>query len=239
MLARHLEPVCAIARGIDLAAGATGYDRDSLQAFASDLDIIILCIPPAAIENVLTILGPVLDGKQILADITSVKIRPMQLMEVAYNGPVIGTHPLFGPAGSKDWSICLTPGQNAGEADVELLRHLFTAIGWRPFCSTAEAHDRNIAFVQGLNFVTSLAYFATMDCNGEICHYLTPSFRRRLAATRKMLGEDTALFSWIYDANPRSGQMLEHYQEMLGMIGRGQIDELARLAATWLELDEE
>lgn len=239
MLARHLEPVCALVRGIDLPGADSGYDGASLTAFASGLDIIILCIPPAAIAAVLELLVPGLDGRQILADITSVKIEPMRLMETAYKGPVIGTHPMFGPAGSKDWKICLTPGRNASEADVELLRQLFTALGWQPFCSTPEDHDRNIAFVQSLNFVTSLAYFATRDCTEEIRHYLTPSFRRRLAASRKMLGEDTALFSWIYNANPRSGQMLERYREMLEMVIQGRIDDLAKHAATWLNLAEE
>ena len=39
-----------------------------------------------------------MDGKQILADVGSVKTLPIAGMVARYPGPVVGTHPLFGPA---------------------------------------------------------------------------------------------------------------------------------------------
>lgn len=59
-------------------------------------DAVFLCIPAGAMAEVLPHLVPHLDGRQILADITSVK-SSLWAMERAYAGPVVGTHPLFGP----------------------------------------------------------------------------------------------------------------------------------------------
>ena len=69
------------------------------EAFAEALpgaDAVFLCIPAGAMAEVLPHLVPHLDGRQILADITSVKMQPLGQMERAYAGPVVGTHPLFG-----------------------------------------------------------------------------------------------------------------------------------------------
>ena len=70
------------------------------EVFAEALpgaDAVFLCIPAGAMAEVLPHLVPHLDGRQILADITSVKMQPLGQMERAYAGPVVGTHPLFGP----------------------------------------------------------------------------------------------------------------------------------------------
>ena len=54
-------------------------------------DAVFLCIPAGAMAEVLPHLVPHLDGGQILADITSVKMQPLGQMERAYAGPVVGT----------------------------------------------------------------------------------------------------------------------------------------------------
>lgn len=49
-------------------------------------DAVFLCIPAGAMAEVLPHLVPHLDGGQILADITSVKMQPLGQMERAYAG---------------------------------------------------------------------------------------------------------------------------------------------------------
>ena len=79
-------------------------------------DAVFLCIPAGAMAEVLPHLVPHLDGGQILADITSVKMQPLGQMERAYAGPVVGTHPLFGPKPQpSDLRVCITPGAAATE----------------------------------------------------------------------------------------------------------------------------
>lgn len=54
------------------------------EAFAEALpgaDAVFLCIPAGAMAEVLPHLVPHLDGRQILADITSVKMQPLGQME--------------------------------------------------------------------------------------------------------------------------------------------------------------
>ena len=209
------------------------------DAFASALDgtdAAVLCIPAGALPETLHRLVPHMDGRQVLMDITSVKIRPLEQMEAAYTGPVVGTHPLFGPQpNATDLRVCITPGSRAGETEIALVESLFHDMGCTVFRSTAEEHDRASAAIQGLNFITNVAYFATLAHRDELLPYLTPSFRRRLDAARKMLTEDAALFEWLFEANPLSTEAVRRYRSFLNVAAGGDVNILVRQAAWWWE----
>ena len=103
------------------------------EAFAEALpgaDAVFLCIPAGAMAEALPHLVPHLDGRQILADITSVKMQPLGQMERAYAGPVVGTHPLFGPKPQpSDLRVCITPGAAATDTHIGLVEGLFKDMG--------------------------------------------------------------------------------------------------------------
>ena len=198
------------------------------EAFAEALpgaDAVFLCIPAGAMAEVLPHLVPHLDGRQILADITSVKMQPLGQMERAYAGPVVGTHPLFGPKPQpSDLRVCITPGAAATDTHIGLVEGLFKDMGCTTFRSTAEAHDSAAASIQGLNFISSLAYFATLAEHEELLPFITPSFRRRLEASRKLLTEDAPLFEWLFEANPMSQESIRQYRSFLNVAAGGDVN---------------
>lgn len=75
-------------------------------------------------------------------------------------------------------------------------------MGCLSFRSTPQEHDAAAASIQGLNFISTLAYFATLAEHEELLPFLTPSFRRRMDSARKMLMEDGALFEWLFESHP-------------------------------------
>lgn len=230
MLCRRWREAGHAVRGVDLP-----LTEDAL-AKAAAAEAVVLCIPAGALPETLHKLVPHLDGSQILMDITSVKLRPLEQMEAAYAGPVVGTHPLFGPKPQEsDLRVCVTPGRRAEEAHVALVEQLFRDMGCATFRSTAEEHDRAAAAIQGLNFITSAAYFATLANREELLPYLTPSFRRRLEASRKMLTEDAALFEWLFEANPLSQEAVRRYRSFLNVAAGGDINVLVEQAGWWWE----
>ena len=215
--------------GLDLPLTDEGF-----SSALSGADAVFLCIPAGALSEVLPRLAPHLDGRQVLADITSVKMRPLAQMEAAYAGPVVGTHPLFGPKPQpSDLRVCVTPGRNAEEPHIALVEGLFRDMGCASFRSTAQAHDRATASIQGLNFISSLAYFSTLAEQEELLPFLTPSFRRRLEASRKMLTEDAPLFEWLFEANPLSQESVRQYRSFLNVAAGGDINVLVQRARWW------
>ena len=227
------------------AAGytVTGIDLPLTdEKFAESLrgrDIVVLCIPAGALGDVLPRLVAHFDGSQILSDITSVKIRPLQQMERAYAGPVVGTHPLFGPVPQPPYlKVCITPGQNASEEDCRTVEALFVDMGCTTFRSSAHDHDVAEASVQGLNFISSLAYFSTLAEHEELLPFLTPSFKRRMDAAHKMLMDDAPLFEWLFEANPLSQDAVRKYRNFLNVAAGGDINLLLQRAQWWWTSDK-
>jgi prephenate dehydrogenase len=221
------------------AAGisASGADQPladaELEGLCAAANLVLLCVPIAAMPEALRALSPHLNGRQVLADIASVKVRPMAHMQEAYNGPVVGTHPLFGPEPPADPRVAVCPGAQAGEDDLRLVEELFTRIGCATFRTTAQEHDNAAAYIQGLNFVTSAAYFATLAEHPEYLPFLTPSFQRRKEAARTMLTEDGPLFEALFEANPASQDAVRSYRAFLNLAAGGDLSLLRERAAGW------
>ena len=97
----------------------------------------------------------------------------------------------------------------------------------------AGGHDRAAAFVQGLNFVTSVAYFAAQAAGGEVRKYLTPSFARRMVAAEKLITKDAALFEALFEANPYSHEAVRNFRSLLNIAAGGDVDLLVRRAEAW------
>ena len=202
-------------------------------------DLAIICVPAAVFREVIAAVCPHLPPTAVLADITSVKEIPLQQMEAAWAGPVVGTHPLFGPQPDPeaDQPVAIVPGTNAGQEHVELASGFFTALGCRVFGSTAEKHDKAMARIQNMNFITSLAYFALLAGQDDLLPFVTPSFLRRQNAARKMLTEDARMFAGLFEANPYSYEAVRQYRQMLNLAAAGDIDLLCQRARWWWQDD--
>ncbi|MEF2146477.1 MAG: prephenate dehydrogenase/arogenate dehydrogenase family protein [Desulfovibrionaceae bacterium] len=219
------------------AAGreVVGLDRPLETAGLDQLDsccLVLLCVPVPALDEVLGLVVPHLAPGAILADICSVKVLPMQRMTTAYDGPVIGTHPLFGPVIPEGFAprVAVTPASGADPAPVV---ELLADMGFQPFTGTAEEHDRAVAYVQGLNFISTVAHLSAMRQVRGIENYLTPSFQRRLDSASKMLTEDRALFETISESNPFLQETVRQFTAFLNIAAGGDLELLADHARWW------
>ena len=198
--------------------------------------IILSCLPEAALTETLNRLGPGLRPDQILTDITSLKGPAMRIMAEAHPGPVVGTHPLFGPEPAPDdLTVAVTPGHKADEEHIRLIEGLYTAFGCRVFRTTPQEHDRGAAFVQGLNFISSAAYLASLAERADLLPFLTPSFRRRLEGARKLLIEDGDMFQGFTSANPMTKDAVHTFRLFLDLAESGGLPDVLRRARWWYE----
>jgi prephenate dehydrogenase len=228
MLLRRLHAAGISASGVDQPLTDAG-----LRQLCAAADLVLLCVPIAAMPEALRAIRPHLNGRQVLADIASVKVQPMSQMQEAYAGPVVGTHPLFGPESSGDLRVALCPGVQAGEEDLLLVEDVFTRIGCAVFRTTAQEHDEAAAYIQGLNFVSSAAYFAALAEHPEFLPFLTPSFQRRKEAARAMLTDDGQLFAALFEANPASQNAVRSYRAFLNLAAGGDLSLLRERALWW------
>jgi len=115
----------------------------------------------------------------------------------------------------------------------EAVSDVFARAGFTPFASTAEEHDRAMAVVQGLNFITTVAYLAAARQTPGIENFRVPSFERRLEAARKMLTKDRELFQLIAEDNPFLQETVRQFTAYLDLAAGGDLDLLSARASWW------
>lgn len=244
MLTRRWRERGLTVSGADLDAhdaANPGDERNAIPAQAmreavAGAKAVFLAVPAPVLTSVLDQLVPMLSDRQILADIVSVKMQPLRQMERRYAGPVIGTHPLFGPVPlPEDMMTAIVPGKNAREEEITLVEELFALIGSGTFRTSAEEHDRGAAYVQGLNFVSSAAYLASLAERQDLMPFLTPSFRRRLEGARKLLTEDGDMFQAFTAANPMTPDAIHTFRLFLDLVEGGGLPDVLRRARWWYE----
>ena len=194
--------------------------------------LVLLCVPITAMRDVVETVAPHLGPETILADICSVKVQPLNQMLAATSTPVVGTHPLFGPQTLDDQlRIAVTLGRDQEATDN--LSACLRTLGFAPFTTTADEHDRAMAYIQGLNFVTTVAYLCASPLETGIERFFTPSFGRRMEAATKMITQDASLFSTMFEANPHSLEAVRMFRSYLNVAAGGDLELLSQKALWW------
>lgn len=225
-------------------AGLACYELDQpldMETAARALprsDLVLFSVPAQAVTPALAALAPLIPKGCIVADVCSVKVRPLEEMMVLHAGPVVGTHPLFGPKPPEGEALRVAVCPGRGESAPEQVQALLKTLGFAPFMADAHEHDRAMAFVQGLNYVTTVAYLATQAAHDDFSRYLTPSFTRRLDAAKKLILEDAGLFRAIFEANPYSLEAVRTYRNYLNVAAGGDVDLLVERAQRWWNLEK-
>ncbi|MDD4700748.1 MAG: prephenate dehydrogenase/arogenate dehydrogenase family protein [Desulfovibrio sp.] len=230
MLMSHAAAAGLVVEGVDVP-----LTPEKLARACAGAHMAVICVPAAVFDHVATAVCPHLPSTAVLADITSVKEQPLRQMERVWPGPVVGTHPLFGPSPEPgaDLPVAITPGHHAKPEHLAMVENFFTSLGCRTFLTTAVKHDQAMARIQNMNFISNLAYFSMLAGQDDLLPFLTPSFRRRQNSARKMLTEDARLFAGLFEANAHSHEAVRQFRKMLNLAAAGDIDLLCEKAAWW------
>lgn len=159
LMAKHLAPhfdlvICdretkkaaALARKCRARAG-------SLRE-AAGCGIVVLAVPVQQFGEVLPQIARRVQPGALVIDVASIKLKPAKLMKktLPKSVDIVGTHPLFGPQSGKNGirnlniAVCDVRGNRAAC----VRRFCRNKLGLRVFAVTPDAHDRELAYVQGL-----------------------------------------------------------------------------------------
>ena len=222
-------------------AGLLAEERIPVRAFDPEADVpeeiraaglldlvrgagmLAVSVPVPAMPAVLRQIRPLLRPDQVVFDVGSVKVKPVEAMREILGDavPWAASHPLFGPVSlslaERPLRVVLCPNPAHPEA-VARLRDLYERIGCQIVMQEPEAHDRVMASTHALTFFIAKGLLDT-GVDGNV-PFTPPSFQaiaRTIASVREDAGH---LFKAIQLENPFAGEARERLLAALGTIHR-------------------
>ncbi|MCP3675948.1 MAG: bifunctional chorismate mutase/prephenate dehydrogenase [Gammaproteobacteria bacterium] len=165
----------------------------------------------------------------VLADVTSIKQKPVDAMLNCHLGPVVGLHPMFGPD-VKDFNnqtVIVCEGREPSKYQwlIEQLEE------WqaRSYEISAEQHDSAMAMVQVMRHFSTVAYgyhLMQEDTNlAEIIKLSSPIYRLELAMVGRLFAQDPALYTDIIFSNLDNvksiKRFINRFEELLTIMESG------------------
>ena len=149
-----------------MAAGRElGAEAASNIEAVRDAEVILLSVPIETFEDIVIELSPHIRSKQVVVDVTSVKVMPVAAMHRHLKTKkVLGTHPLFGPGaeGIAGQNFVLTPTNDEERRLAEKVRDYLETRGGRVNLMTPEEHDDKMTVILGLSHFIAIAAADTL-----------------------------------------------------------------------------
>lgn len=210
-------------RSLDLA---NQHEAPSLLAWA---DLVLLSVPIDRTDAAIAAYAPMLRPDAALADLTSLKEKPLAAMLARHPGPVLGLHPMFGPSVARlrgqKIVVCRGRGPEAWRWLLEWLASQDAAL----IEATAAEHDRMMLVVQAIrHFATfSLGHFLMSEGVdiGRSLDFASPVYRLEIDMVSRLFAQSPDLYADIMMATPERraaiGRLARHYALLADLVERG------------------
>ncbi|AWB64983.1 bifunctional chorismate mutase/prephenate dehydrogenase [Saccharobesus litoralis] len=192
-------------------------DWENVGALVQGCQLVLVSVPINLTEQTIEQLAPQLDSSVVLADVTSVKVKPLDAMLKAHPGPVVGLHPMFGPdvENMDDQVIVHCAGREQDK--YQWLLDEFKQQGAKLHCTSAESHDKAMAFIQVMRHFTTFVYGMLLQREApelrELIAISSPIYRLELAMVGRLFAQDPQLYADIIFANQDNFDLLRRYMQ--------------------------
>lgn len=196
------------------------WDSGAAQQILSRAALVVVAVPINVTEQVIAQLT-MLPKDCILADITSIKEKPLAAMLAAHNGPVVGLHPMFGPdaPGMIKQVVVVCDGRD--ETKYNWLIDQMRIWGATIHQSSASEHDKSMAYIQVMRHFNTFVYGAHLKGENPDLETLTmfssPIYRLELAMVGRLFAQAPALYADIIFNNPDNFKLLRRFYERFGV----------------------
>ncbi len=190
-------------------------DWQNAHKLCKGIDLCLISVPIGKTIEIIDRIAPFLDSTTILADLTSIKEKPVERMLRAHSGPVAGLHPLFGPStDSLDKQIIVvTKGRK--EKQYQWLVDQLAMWGAVMVRSTAKEHDEIMGIVQALRHFATFTFgqflYEKKIPLEKTLEFSSPIYRLELGMVGRLFAQDSSLYSEIIFADRKRRQLLKDY----------------------------
>ncbi len=196
----------------------------SNEQLAQKADIVIVSVSMGSAEKVIKQIAPFVREGALLADITSIKQRPMQAM-ASCKGEVLGLHPMFGASNPIPGQLILycesqnqpVPKVNSPKAKQwsQWLLQFFKKNNVSLVKLSAEEHDQMMAYAQGIIHFSEIVFAHALCKLGqpvkEILKFTGIASDIRVLLAGRIIFQDPNLYGNIQIMNDKNVPVMKQF----------------------------
>ncbi len=181
-------------------------------------DVVLLSVPISEFESVVKQVGPYTHPGQVIADITSIKAHPVEIMHKYIKGSILGIHPMFGPGASDitNRNFVLTPTNNDERALAQKTRGYLEARGARVTMMSPHEHDEMMTIILGLSHFIAIVSADTLVNLGRLKQADAISgstYKVLLTLAGSVISEDPEFYASVQTSLPGIAEVERLFQE--------------------------
>jgi len=211
-------------------------DWSDATQILSEAALVLVAVPINITLDIIAKLSNLSDDC-VLADVTSIKQKPVKAMLAVHSGPVVGLHPMFGPdvINFDKQTVIVCEGRST--SDYQWLIQQLQSWHAVTYQISAAQHDSAMAMVQVMRHFSTVAYGYHLmheDTNlAEIIHLSSPIYRLELAMVGRLFAQDPALYTDIIFSNLDNSKSLrrfiKRFEQLLVIMESGDKEAFAKV----------
>ncbi|MFC1984319.1 prephenate dehydrogenase/arogenate dehydrogenase family protein, partial [Chloroflexota bacterium] len=182
-------------------------------------DAVLLSVPIDNFEEVVEQVCPYMRPEQVIMDITSIKMFPVETMHKHIKtGLTLGIHPVFGPGAENvaNQNFVLTPTNEKERTLAQKVREYLETRGAKVTLMTPQEHDEMMAVILGLSHFIAIVSADTllsfnrlkqMEAIGGI------TYKVLLTLVESVISEDPELYASLQMSLPNMTEIEELFQQ--------------------------
>jgi len=180
---------------------------------------IIISVPIDNFEGVVKQICPHIQPEQVIAEITSIKTFPIEVMHKHIKtGSVLGIHPMFGPGakGITNQNFILTPTDDKETALAQKIEQYLETRGARVAVMNPEEHDEMMAVILGLSHFIAIVSADTLlgfDKLNQMRKIGGTSFKVLLMLVESVISENPELYTSLQMNLPHVAELERTFQK--------------------------
>lgn len=191
-------------------------DWPKATEICADAILVLMAVPITVTEQLIRQL-PVLPEHCVLADITSIKEKPLAAMLSQHSGPVVGLHPMFGPDITNLVKQIVVVCHGRDTEHYQWLIQQFIVWGAELVERQAAQHDHLMQLIQAMRHFSSLVYGVHLaEEQADLKQLLalsSPIYRLELAMVGRLFAQNAELYADIMLSSGEAADLLQRYQQ--------------------------
>jgi len=182
-------------------------------------EAILISVPIDNFEEVVEQVSPYIRPEQVIIDITSIKVFPVETMRKHIKaGLTLGTHPVFGPGARSiaNQNFVLTPTNERERALAQKVREYLESRGAKIALMTPQEHDEMMAVILGLSHFIAIVSADTLlsfDKLKQMEAISGTTYKVLLTLVESVISEDPEFYASLQMSLPNMGVIEELFQK--------------------------